>query len=98
MFIGIARYELRLPDSGSLKDKRAVLRSVTAVIHKKFRCSVAEVDHQDLYQRAAMGIAVVSGSAFQARKVLQQVGRVIEVQPGVELLGVLEDVMSQEDR
>ena len=98
MFVGVARYDLRLLDSASLKDKRAVLRSVTAAVHKKFRCSVAEVDHQDLHQRATLGIALVSGTHFQARKVLQQVGRVIEAQPGIELLGALEDVLSQEDR
>lgn len=98
MFIGVARYDLRLPDSGSLKDKRAVLRSLMTTLRQKFRCAVAEVEFQDLTQRASIGVSIVSNEHFQARKVLQQIGRAVDHQPGVELLAEDVDVWSDEDR
>lgn len=97
MFVGYARYDLRLVSSTSLKDKRSVLRSLTSLLHQKFRCAVGEVDHQDLRQRAAVGVSVIASTSFHARKVLQEVGRHVETHPGVELLGVHADVISSED-
>ena len=98
MFIGVARFDLRVPDSSSRKDKRAVVRSLKALLHQKFACAVAEVDHLDLTQRTAIGVSVVSGEHFQARKVLQQIGRAIEGSPGVEIIARDEQVWSSEDR
>ena len=78
MFIGLGRYELFLPTSESLKDKRRVLRSVTMVVNKKFSVSIAEVDHQDLWQRAALGVACASGSMDHCHQVLDEVERTME--------------------
>lgn len=77
MYIGVARFELFIPASGSLKDKRQVVRSVSANVRNKFNVAVAEVDHQDLWQRAALGVSCVSESAGQCRKVLQEVEKVV---------------------
>lgn len=77
MFIGIARFELFLPTSGSLKDKRQVLRPVIAAVQNKFNVSIAEIDYQDLWQRAALGVACVSSTGGQCRKVLQEVEKTI---------------------
>ncbi len=77
MFIGVARFELFLPASGSLKDKRQVLRSVTAAVQNKFQVAIAEVDHQNLWQRAALGVSCVSRTGGQCRKVLQEVEKTI---------------------
>ncbi len=77
MFIGIARFELFLPASGSLKDKRQVLRSVTATVRPRFNVSIAEVDFQDLWQRAAFGVSCVAESGAHCRKVLQEVEKTI---------------------
>lgn len=96
MFVGIARYDLRLPACHSLKDKRAVLRTLETML-SKFRCSFAEVAQQDLRQRASIGVAVVSGSHFQARKVLAQIERHVETHPGVELIAATTDVVAPED-
>ena len=73
MFVGLARFDIHIPQSGSLKEKRAVLRPVVERVRNKLHVSVAEVDHQDLWQRAAVGVACVSGSSDQCRKVLQEV-------------------------
>jgi uncharacterized protein len=73
MFVGLARFDLHIPQSASLKEKRAVLRPVVERVRNKLHVSVAEVDHQDLWQRAAVGVACVSASSDQCRKVLQEV-------------------------
>lgn len=77
MFIGVGRYELFLPDSGSLKDKRQVLRSVGDSVRRRFNVAIAEVEFQDLWQRAAFGVSCVAESAAHCRKVLQEVERSI---------------------
>jgi uncharacterized protein YlxP (DUF503 family) len=97
MFVGIARYDLRLPGCTSLKDKRSVVRALQSMLHQKFRCAVAEVDHQDLRQRAAVGVSVIADTPFHARRVLSEVGRHVETHPGVEVLNAYVDVLSPED-
>jgi uncharacterized protein len=77
MFIGIARYELFIPASSSLKDKRQVLRSVTTNVRNRFNVAIAEVDHQDLWQRAALGVSCVAESTGHCAKVLQEVEKTI---------------------
>lgn len=77
MFIGVGRFELFIPASESLKDKRQVLRSVTSVVRKKFNVSIAEVDHHDLWQRTAFGVGCVAESVSHCRKVLQEVEKAI---------------------
>lgn len=81
-----ARFDLRLLGPASLKEKRQVLKSLTEGVRKRFNVGVAEVDFQDLHQRAAIGVAVVAGEAFQVRKVLQQIERFIGAQASVELI------------
>jgi uncharacterized protein YlxP (DUF503 family) len=77
MFIGVGRYELFIPASTSLKDKRQVLRSVTQTVQKRFNVAIAEVDYQDKWQRAAVGVSCVAESIGHCRKVLQEVEKAI---------------------
>ena len=86
MFVGIVRIELHLPASGSLKDKRSVVRSLKERIRQRVQASVAEVDHQDLWQRAALGVAVVSGESRQVDERLQAVRQLVHGTHGAELL------------
>ncbi|MGZ4240378.1 MAG: DUF503 domain-containing protein [Actinomycetota bacterium] len=97
MFVGVARYDLRLPGCSSLKDKRSVVRTLLEMLHQKFRCAAAEVEHQDLRQRAAVGVSVIADTSFHARRMLNEVSRRVETHPGVELLGSQVDVLSPED-
>ncbi|MEA2517355.1 MAG: uncharacterized protein QOG16_1193 [Actinomycetota bacterium] len=73
MFIGVGRYELFIPASGSLKDKRQVLRSVMQTVQKRFNVAIAEVDFQDKWQRATLGVSCVAESIGHCQKVLQEV-------------------------
>ena len=90
MFVGIVRIELHLPGSTSLKDKRSVIRSLKDRIRERVQASVAEVDHQDLWQRAALGVAVVSGESRQVDERLQSVRQLVNATHGAELLDWLE--------
>lgn len=86
MFVGIVRIELHLPASRSLKDKRSVVQGLKERIRHRFRASVAEVDHQDLWQRAALGVAVVSGDRRQVDEQLQSIRHLVQATHGAELL------------
>jgi uncharacterized protein len=55
----LLRAELQFPGVRSLKEKRRPLKSLVAQLQNRFHCAVAEVDHQDLHQRTALGIAFV---------------------------------------
>ncbi len=77
MFIGIARFELFIPAARSLKDKRHVLRSITASVQRKLSVAVAEVEYQDLWQRAAVGVSCVGGTMTQCRELLQETEKAI---------------------
>ena len=59
MIVALLSVELYIPHSQSLKDKRMVLRSVKDRL-KKFNVAVAEVEHQDLWQRARLAIVSVN--------------------------------------
>lgn len=96
MFVGIARYDLRIVAARSLKDKRAVVRSLTSSLRAKFNCAVAEVDHQDVWQRAAIGVSVISDSHFHARQMLSEIGRRVETHPGAEVIISHVDVVGPE--
>ncbi len=93
MFVGIVRIELFLPGSSSLKDKRSVLRSLKERIRVRVHASVAEVDHQDLWQRAALGVAVVSGERRQVGEMLQSVRNLVESVHAAQLLDWQEQLL-----
>ena len=71
--IGVLTLELRLENSHSLKDKRHVVQSLKDRLRAKFNVAVAEIDHQDLWQRAAVAAVTVSSDHVHAEKVLRSV-------------------------
>ena len=86
MFVGIVRIELHVSAAGSLKDKRAVIRSLKERIRHRVQAAVAEVDHQDLWQRAALGVCVVSGELRQVDEMIQAVRNVVDTVPAAQVL------------
>jgi len=74
MNVGVCRIELRLPENLSLKGKRRVLKSITTRVKNKFNVSVAEVDDQELWQLATLGICCVSNNSRYTNEVLSKVG------------------------
>jgi len=73
MNVGVCKISLRLPENQSLKGKRRVLKSITTRVGNQFNVSIAEVDHQDLWQLATLGICCVSNNKRYTNEVLSQV-------------------------
>jgi uncharacterized protein len=61
-FVGVLIIHLHFPESASLKGKRSELQSVKSHLRTRMGLAVAEVDHQDTWQRATLAAALVSGS------------------------------------
>lgn len=73
MHVGVCCIRLRLPENLSLKGKRQVIKSITARVENKFNVSVAEVDDNDSWQLATLGIACVSNDKRHTNEVLSRV-------------------------
>ncbi len=78
MHIGVARITLQLPENGSLKGKRRVLKSLMSRVQNKFNVSIAEVDTNESWQTATLGVTAVSNSARHADEVITNVVAFIE--------------------
>jgi uncharacterized protein YlxP (DUF503 family) len=74
MFVCVARLNLAIPESASLKAKRQVLRRIIDRLKARFNVAVAEVDNNDLWQKATIGLAVV---ANERRQVNEQMDTII---------------------
>ncbi len=86
MFVGFGQIEMYIPESGSLKSKRFVLKSIKTRIRNKFNVSVAEVENNDKWQRATLGVAVVSNDRKIVDSSLNQVINFIESDFRVEVI------------
>jgi uncharacterized protein YlxP (DUF503 family) len=72
MNVGSCRVKLRFPENLSLKGKRQILKSLITRLRGKFNVSVAEVDDNDLWQLATLGIACVSNNKRYTNEVLSK--------------------------
>lgn len=73
MPVGVLTLEIQLPYSHSLKEKRAVLQRMRDRLRARFNVAVAELDHQDVWQRATLGVVSISNSQPLLESVFQQV-------------------------
>jgi len=78
MHIGVCRLKFRLPENGSLKGKRQVLKSVTERVKNRYNVSIAEVGDNDSWQLISLGITCVSNSSPHANEVLSKVVNFIQ--------------------
>jgi hypothetical protein len=85
--IGVVTLELRLANAHSLKDKRHVVASLKERLRNKFNVAVAEIEYQDLWQRAAIAAVTVSSDHSHAEKVLRSVEDEAAALLGPELAG-----------
>jgi len=76
--IGLLTIHLHLPGCASLKEKRGRLKPLLSQLHKKFNISVAEMDHQDMWQEAVIACALVNSDAAQVQRSLQAVAKWVE--------------------
>jgi uncharacterized protein YlxP (DUF503 family) len=73
MTVGACRITLRLPENHSLKGKRKVIKSLISRLHNRFNVSAAEVDSQDSWQSAVIGVSCTSSDEQHASEVLASV-------------------------
>jgi uncharacterized protein YlxP (DUF503 family) len=86
MIVGISVFELHLPASRSLKDKRRVVKSLVDRVHQRYRVSIAETDFHDLHQRAEIAVAAVTaGGESEMQKMMDEVRDLVESDPEVYL-------------
>ncbi len=76
--VAVGTVELHLPEVGSLKGKRHVLKGLKERVRQRFDVAVAEVDHQDLWQRATLAVACVSHDSRHANEVVSKAMDFIE--------------------
>ena len=86
MILGICRIDLFLPESRSLKAKRQVIKGLKDRIRNRFNVSVAEVEHQSLWQRATLGLAMVSDEKGHIDRTLQQILNLVYAEPRLRVL------------
>jgi len=83
MVVGVCTIDLHLPGTGSLKDKRRILLSMKERIKKAYNVSIAEVDGNDLWQRAVLGVACVANEGRYVNQVLDGVLNAVRANPSV---------------
>jgi len=71
--VGLVRLSLQIPDSGSLKSKRMVLRKVLDKVRARFNVAIAEVADHDLWQKATIGFAAVGNDRRFVNEVCDKV-------------------------
>lgn len=87
MPVGVLTLEIQLPYAHSLKEKRAVLRKMKDRLRARFNVAVAELDHQDVWQHATLGVVSISNSQALLESVFQQVASEVENILGEDLAG-----------
>ncbi|HSK57782.1 MAG TPA: DUF503 domain-containing protein [Actinomycetospora sp.] len=93
--VGIA---LHLPGCGSLKEKRGVIKALIARLRRDLNISIAEIGDQDAWRHCQLGVAVVAGSEVGARKVVQQVEKIVYREPRVEPVSIAVEITAPEPR
>lgn len=80
-------FDLHVPESRSLKAKRAAVRPIVDGLRHRFHLSVAETGHLDQWQRAEIGVAVVAATDDRVHDLLARVERFVATADGVEIIG-----------
>lgn len=88
MVIGLLRVEIHYPESGSLKTKRFTLRSITDRLRRQFNVSVAEVEHQNLWQRSVLAVVTVNTDRSHADSTLSKILDLMEREGDMQVTGV----------
>jgi len=86
MNVGLCILEIHLSSAQSLKDKRRVLKGLKDRLRSRFNVSVAEIDHQDLWQRATLGIVSISQARQPLESCFTQIRRILESEMPADLV------------
>lgn len=92
MVVGLLRIEVHIPEALSLKDKRSVMKSLKDQLRGRFNVSAAEVDPNEKWQRAALGIATVSGDRRSVEGCLRQIVEWMRENRRIELIRIEQEL------
>lgn len=93
MPVGLLTLEIYIPDARSLKDKRQVLRSLKDRLRHQFNIAIAELDHQETWQRALVGVVTISSDTRHLEDALEKVANESERLLGRDLVGSAIEVL-----
>jgi uncharacterized protein len=97
MVVGTLTVDLLLGDVHSLKEKRSLVRPIVAELRRRYEVSAAETGALDLHRRCELAVAVVASTHAHAVEVLAGCERLVAGHPEVEVLGVRQRVLDDED-
>ena len=92
MFVGVLRLVLHLPEPGSLKSKRHLVRSAVDRVRAKFNVSIAEVAENDLWQRSVVGVSAVGNDHAFVNEVLDKVADFVSSMHGGQVQVIARDL------
>lgn len=92
MFVGVLQFEIVVPESRSLKDKRRVVRSLKDKLHREHQVAVAEVAALDSLNLAVMGLSAVANSGAYLHELFDRIVLKLERWPGAQLGAVQRDI------
>ena len=92
MNIAAMTFRLRAPWVHSLKEKRMIVRSLTAQLQNRFRVSAAEIDEQDLHQNIVIGVAAIVPHHAAADSLMGEVSRFVEMHCEAEILEEIREI------
>jgi uncharacterized protein YlxP (DUF503 family) len=95
--VAMLEVDLHVPAARSLKAKRAVIKPLIEGLRRRFEVAVAEVDHQDRWQRAGVAVAAVSSSATHLSEVLDACERFVWSHPEIEVVGCARRWLDDDD-
>lgn len=94
MVVGLLKVTMILPENASLKGKRKVVKSLLGRLKSKFNVAAAEVESNDLWQRAEIGLAVVGNDRRFVNSVLDKIANYIERETEAEVVDSLMEIQS----
>ena len=97
MQVAVASFDLRIPGCTSLKEKRHVVKTLTASLRNRFNVAAAEVDHQDLWQRTTIAVSAVADGGYHLRRVMHEVEKHVAGFGPVEVIDRTTDLLDPED-
>jgi uncharacterized protein len=97
VLVALERFDLRIPGSRSLRQKRHVVSSLTSALRRRFPVSVAEIDHHDLWQRTAIAVAAVGADQHHLRRVMHEIEKLVERWDETEVIAAELQLLWPED-
>lgn len=76
MFVGTSIFEIIIPGSAGLKDKRRIIRSIQDKLKAKFNIAIAELEYQDKWQRSVLGVCTINSRKSEIELTLLKISEI----------------------